>query len=513
MDVARRSVFPVVETMADSAPLLALTEISKSFGGIDALKGVNFDLRGGEIHGLVGQNGAGKSTLMKIIAGVYLDYQGTMRLDGAVTRFRSVHDAQAAGIGMVYQELSPIPDLTVAENVLLGRQPTGRFGVVNWRRMFREADDHLGGLGIEINARARMGSLPIGLQQLVEISRVLFSGARIIILDEPTSALSPPEVERLFEILRRLRDSGRSIVFISHFLDDVLKISDVITIFRNGRKVFTQVASGINKHNVIELMIGAGHGELEESYTGDIELKGKSGSRVVLETEHLTLGRAYRDISLTVRAGEVLGIYGFMGCGQIELVRTLFGRLHPEHGTLRLDSHPVTLRDTSMARREGAAFVSESRRSMLFYHEPVFKNITISVLRRISRYLLKPATERSIAAGLALRLHIEPPSVDRLLSTLSGGNQQKVALSKWLTYTPKILILSEPTRGMDVAAKSEVVKIIRELRDQGMGIIVSSTEPETVLALADRIIVMRKGQVTYEFGEETVSKERLLAEA
>ncbi|MGD1037664.1 MAG: sugar ABC transporter ATP-binding protein [Roseiarcus sp.] len=499
--------------MNGAAPILELSGISKSFAGVAALKEVDFALRPHEIHGLVGQNGAGKSTLMKIIAGVYTDYQGTIRLDGAVTRFRSTHDAQAAGIGMVYQELSTVPDLTVAENVLLGHQSTGRFGIVDWHRMVREADDHLRGLGIEINPRARMGSLPIGLQQLVEISRVLFSGARIIILDEPTSALSPPEVERLFEVLSRLRDSGQSIVFISHFLDDVLKISDVVTVFRNGRKVATQANEGLDKQQVIEQMIGTGHDELAESYTGDFELKDRPNLPVVLETERLSLGRAYRDISLTVRAGEVLGIYGFMGCGQIELVRALFGKLHPERGVVRLEGRSVALRNTSMARRAGVAFMSESRRSMLFYHEPVFKNITISVLERISRYLLKPETERSVSAGLVRRLHIDPPSVDRLVSTLSGGNQQKSALAKWLTYAPKVLILSEPTRGMDVAAKSDVVKIVRGLRDQGMAIIVASTEPETILALADRILVMRKGQLTREFAEGMVNKERLLAAA
>ena len=242
--------------MNSSAPILELTGISKSFGGVAALNEVDFALRPHEIHGLVGQNGAGKSTLMKIIAGVHTSYEGEARVDGAVSRFASTRDARAAGVGMVYQELSIVPDLTVAENVLLGQQPTGRFGVVDWRRMFREAQEHLRGLGLEINPRARAGSLPIGVQQLVEISRILFSGARIIILDEPTSALSPPEVERLFEVLRRLRNSGRSIVFISHFIDDILKISDVVTVFRNGRKIFSRATAGLEKQAVIAQMIG-----------------------------------------------------------------------------------------------------------------------------------------------------------------------------------------------------------------------------------------------------------------
>ena len=233
----------------------------------------------------------------------------------------------------------------------------------------------------------------------------------------------------------------------------------------------------------------------------------------MLETEGLSLQRAYRDISLTARAGEVLGLYGFMGCGQIELVRTLFGKLRPERGVVRLEGRPVKLRNTSIAARAGIAFLSESRRSMLFYLEPVFKNVTISVLQRVSRYLLKPAKERAIANDQVRRLRVKPPSVERLVSTLSGGNQQKVALAKWLTYEPKLLILSEPTRGMDVGAKSDVVKIVRALRDQGMAIIVASTEPDTILALADRILVIKKGEISREFVSGMVSKERLLAAA
>jgi ribose transport system ATP-binding protein len=496
-----------------SAPALELLGIAKSFGGVEALRDVDFGLAGGEIHGLVGENGAGKSTLMKIIAGVHADYQGVMRLDGVETRLHSTREAGAAGIGMVHQELSIVPELSVAENVFLGAQPTGRLGMVDWRRMAREAGEHLRGLGIEVDPRLRMGALPIGLQQLVELSRVLFSGARIIILDEPTSALSPPEVERLFAVLRRLKQAGKSIVFISHFLDDVLTIADTITILRNGRKVATAATAGIDKRWIIERMIGAGHDQLEESYTADVLLDSRPDAPVVLATEDLSLGRAYRGIGLTVRAGEVLGIYGFMGCGQIELARTLFGKLRADRGTLRIAGRERRLRSTAAARRAGIAFVPESRRLMLFAHEPVYKNISIGILGRLSRLLLKPALERRIAGEQVGRLRIRPSSTERLLSTLSGGNQQKVGLAKWLTYPPKVLVLSEPTRGMDVGAKDDVVKIVRGLRDQGIGIVVVSTEPETVLALADRIVVMKKGEIVCEFAGEALGKDRLLAAA
>jgi len=427
--------------------------------------------------------------------------------------FRSARDALGAGIGMVHQELSIAPDLSVAENVFLGTQPVGRLGVVRWRAMMREAKRQLAGLGLDIDPRTRIGDLPIGLQQMVEIARVLFSGARIIILDEPTSALSPPEVERLFSVLRRLRDDGRSIVFISHFLEDILRVSDTVTVFRNGRSIATTPAAATSKAALIESMIGAGHEEIGDTYRADIRLESADAAPVVLEAVKLSLGRAFRDVSLAARSGEVLGIYGFMGCGQVELVRTLFGKLKPDRGALRLDGRELAFSGTAAARRAGIAFVPESRRSMLFREEPLYKNISVSALERISRLLLKPKREREIARRQIERLQIRPPSADALLGALSGGNQQKVALAKWLSFPPKILILSEPTRGMDVGAKEDVVRIVRGLRREGLAVIVASTEPETVLSLADRVLVMKKGQVVREFANEVISKDRLLEAA
>ncbi len=494
-------------------PLLELAGISKSFGGVAALRNVDFLLAAGEIHGLVGENGAGKSTLMKIIAGVHHEFEGTMRLAGKEVRLASTRVAREAGIGMVHQELSAVRELSVAENVYLGVQPTTQLGLVDWRAMRRGAREHLAALGIDVDPRAPMGSLPLGLQQLVELARVLFSGARIIILDEPTSALSPPEVERLFGVLRRLREAGRSLIFISHFLDDVLAVCDRVTVFRNGRKVACAACADVDKTWLIHTMIGAGHGELEESYTAARQLDSKDAAPVMLHAELLTAPGAYREVSLDVRAGEVLGVYGFMGSGQVELARTLFGKLAPESGRIVIGGHPVRLTNTAQARRAGIALVPESRRAMLFAQEPVFKNITISILERISRLLLRPAAERAIARRQVERLHIRPPLPDRALGTLSGGNQQKVALARWLTHLPKVLVLSEPTRGMDVGAKDDVVKIVRGLREQGIGIVVVSAEPETVLSLADRILVMKKGKIVREFANEPVSKDRLLAAA
>jgi ribose transport system ATP-binding protein len=498
----------------DRSPILELQGITKSFGGVEALRGVDFALSPGEIHGLVGENGAGKSTLMKIIAGVHAGYDGEMRVDGKVVHFRSSADALAAGIGMVHQELSVAPDLTVAENVFLGVQPVNRLGLVAWRSMARRASEQLNSLGLDIDPRARLGDFPIGVQQLVELSRVLFSGARIIILDEPTSALSPPEIERLFEVLIRLKRGGRSIIFISHFLEDILKVSDEITIFRNGRKVATTpVTEGINKAWIIERMIGAGREELEESYLGEIKLTSKPEAPVVLEVKDLTLAPAYRDVSFAARGGEVLGIYGFMGCGQLELARTLFGKLKPDQGSLAIGGKLANLANTSAARHAGVAYVAESRRSMLFGEEPIYKNVSIAVLGRLARLVLKPDRERALAREQVKALDIRPPNVEARLRGLSGGNQQKVGLAKWLTHAPRILLLAEPTRGMDVGAKEDVVKIVRALREKGIAIVVFSTEPETVLSLADRVLVMRKGEIAHEFADEAISKDRLLAAA
>jgi ribose transport system ATP-binding protein len=349
------------------------------------------------------------------------------------------------------------------------------------------------------------------LQQLVELSRVLFSGARIIILDEPTSALSAPEVKRLFAVLRKIKSEGRGIVFISHFLDDVLEVSDTVTVFRNGRKVATEPASGLTKDSVISHMIGRGSIGMHMGESAD--LKGDDAKPVALAADNLSDGKNLHGVSLKLRAGEITGIYGFMGCGQVELARALFGKVKLKRGSISLGNARQHFRSTAAARAAGIAFLPENRRMMLFRGEPVYKNISISILDRIHRLLLKPSVEREIAARQTADLQIRPPKPEMLLGSLSGGNQQKVALAKWLTHLPKVLILSEPTRGMDVGAKEDVIRIVRSLRDKGVAILVLSTEPETILTLADRVSVMRKGVVAQEFSGGIIHKADLLAAA
>ncbi|MCG6883929.1 MAG: sugar ABC transporter ATP-binding protein [Silicimonas sp.] len=494
-----------------ATPLLEMRAVTKRFGGVAALRNVDFSITEGEIHGLVGENGAGKSTMMKIIAGVHADFEGEMFVGGKPVHFRSAREALDAGIGMVHQELSVVPDLTVAENVFLGHQPVMAGGIVDWRKMNRTARTQIASLGLDIDPTTRMGALPVGLQQLVELSRVLFSGARIIILDEPTSALSPPEVERLFGVLRQLREQGRSLIFISHFLDDVLEISDRVTVFRNGERVATTAAAGLTKDEVISQMIGRGSAEM--TMGEETELSGDDSRTVVMEVRNLSDGKGLADVSLAMRKGEIHGVYGFMGCGQIELSRALFGKGNLRNGEMILEGKPVKFRSTASARRAGIAYVPENRGMMLFRTEPVFKNVSISILERIAKIMLRPNAERRITMAHVEDLQIRPPDTDIDLGNLSGGNQQKVALAKWLTHLPKALILVEPTRGMDVGAKEDVIRIVKSLRDKGVAILVLSTEPETILTLADRVTVMKKGRVAREFATGHLEKADLLSAA
>jgi ribose transport system ATP-binding protein len=318
-------------------------------------------------------------------------------------------------------------------------------------------------------------------------------------------------VKRLFDVLRKIKADGRGIIFISHFLDDVLEISDTVTVFRNGKKVVTESAATLTKDAVISHMIGRGSIDMHMGESAD--LTGDDSKPIVLAAEAIGDGRQLRDVSLKLRAGEITGVYGFMGCGQIELARALFGKIPIKQGRFLLNGSQKSFHSTAAARGEGIAFVSESRRMMLFRTEPVYKNISIAILDRIHQWLLKPKAERAIAGTRAKDLQIRPPNPNMMLGSLSGGNQQKVALAKWLTHLPKVLILSEPTRGMDVGAKEDVIRIVKDLRDRGVAILVLSTEPETILTLADRVSVLRKGRVAKEFNTGTIRKADLLAAA
>nr|MBA3290806.1 sugar ABC transporter ATP-binding protein [Actinomycetota bacterium] len=332
-------------------PLLALRGVTKRFGGAVALDGVDFELAPGEIHGLLGENGAGKSTLMKILSGVHKPDEGEITLHGQVVRFGAPAEAQAHGIGMIYQELSTISQLTVAENVFLGRQPLNRAGLIDWKRMNAEAAAHLREFGIELDVTARVGDLALGAQQLVEIARVVFSGADVIILDEPTSALSVPEAERLFSSMREFKARGKSLIFISHFLEDVMAVADRVTILKNARKVATLANNGLTKARLIELMIGHDAATLGASYEQSVTLPPPSDTQAVLEVDGLSATGAFQEINVTVRASEIVAIYGFLGAGMTEVARALFGQIRPDAGTVRLDGRLVRIRSSRDAKR------------------------------------------------------------------------------------------------------------------------------------------------------------------
>jgi ribose transport system ATP-binding protein len=507
--------------MADqaAAPILELRAVSKRYGGAVALESVDFELLPGEVHGLIGENGAGKSTMMKLLSGVYSDYSGELLLDGQPARFASPADAQARGIGMVYQELSTFPHLTVAEN-LFSRRPPGRAGLIDWGRMTREAQAHLQALQMDIDVTARMGELSVGTQQIVEIARVIFSGARIIMLDEPTSALSPPETRRLFEFIATLKRQGKTIIFVSHFLEDVLEVADRITVLKNSRKVTTLDARGASKHQLVELMIGADAKILQQMYEADAGVAARRRDRAlgapVLEVEHLSKPGAFGDISLALRGGEILGLFGFMGAGQIQLARCLFGAQQPSAGKILLDGRLLRLRNTTDARNAGIAYVPENRRDTLMLGQEIFKNVTLAHLGTLLRGLVNQRAEVAIARSQVESVGVKPagPELPMLpVGSLSGGNQQKVVLAKWLTKRPKLLILNEPTRGMDVGAKDEVMTIVQELRDQGVAILLITTEPETILSVADRALVINKGSITAELGGQELTKENLMKHA
>ena len=496
--------------------LLELRAVTKHFGGVTALDGVNFDLCAGEVHGLVGENGAGKSTMMKLLAGVYADYGGEMRLEGSPVRFRSPADAQARGIGMVYQELSGFPHLTVAEN-LFGRRLPGRRGLVDWTAMIHDAKELVQQFGLDIDVTHTMGRLPVGHQQLVEVSRVIWSGARILILDEPTSALSPPETRRLFEFLRRLKTQGKTLVFISHFFDDVLEVSDRVTVLKGGRVVASLAAANTDKHRLIELMVGAR--EPAAPHRG-AQVTGERPAAQpppfgpeVLAARSLTRRGAFADVSLSLHRGEIVGLFAFMGAGQNRFAQCLFGADRIDAGEILLEGKPAKLTNTTRARDAGIGYVPESRRDSVMLGQPVYRNITLAHLGRLVRGWLRERRERVIASAQIRDLGIRPPNPDLLVGALSGGNQQKVVLAKWLTQAPKVLLLNEPTRGMDVVAKEEVTGIVKRLRDQGVAILLVTTEPEAILAVADRAVVMRRGRVTAELHGESLTKENLMRSA
>ena len=495
------------------APLLECRNIRQRFGGVVALDGVDFTLRHGEVHGLVGSNGAGKSTLMKILAGALPEYEGDVSLDGNPIRLSSPAAALDHGIAMVYQELSGVGQLSVAENLFLGRQLANGVGWLDWKRMRQQARDYLSELGIDVNVRRRLDRYPLVIRQMVEIARGLHSGAQVLILDEPTSALSPPETKRLFELIGQLKERGVSVVFISHFLEDVLQICDRVTIFRNGLRVETSNAADLTKPEIIHKMLG--HSELvtEVGYESSVTLPPLSTAEPVLSCTSLSKTGAFKDISLQVRPGECLGLYGFVGAGHQELAHALAGSLAPSAGQVWLDQQPLALGNVHAAVQRGVVLVAADRATTLVRSSPIFSNVTLAHLKHSMGEWLTRLREVAVAQPFVSRVGCRPANPRMSVGKLSGGNQQKVVMAKWLLGEIRVLILEEPTRGMDVGAKDEIMKLVADQKRQGAAIILASTEPELVLGHADRILTFHRGQVTHEFCDRELGKGELMRHA
>lgn len=498
----------VAAPVATSARLVG---ISKTFGGVHALSDVDFDIGRGEIHALVGHNGAGKSTLMKCLTGACVPDSGDIYVGERKEDFRSPADAIRAGIGVVYQELSLFPTLSVGENVL-GRHALGS-SWIRWRRVWSVASEHLRSVGLEIDPRTPLSQLALGQQQLVEIARALSSGASVIVLDEPTSALSPAECQLLFSTLHTLAGEGRSFVLVTHILEEVIGNADRVTVLRDGLRVRTLMAASTTKPDLVDLMMGRQARVLRSTYEGDVVvLPPASTDPLVLEIAGLHVTPGVRGVDLTVRRGECVGIYGDLGSGHFRLAEAVFGLVQPSGGRIVVDGHPSASRTPTRARDSGIGFLPADRRQALALGQSVSRNVTLAALHRIQGWFLDPRSEQSITARFIDDLSIANATPQRSVGLLSGGNQQKVLLARWLVRPPALMVLVEPTRGMDVSAKSEVIDIVSKLRSDGVSVLVVSTEPETVLAMARRIVVMHRGRVTAEYAGCRVDK-RMLVEA
>ena len=498
------------------SPLLEMRNIVKEFPGVRALDGVTFDLFAGEFHSLVGENGAGKSTLMKVLSGVYPagTYEGEIVVEGETKQFKTVRDAENAGIAIIFQELSLVKELTVGENIFLGREPS-KFGVISWTQLYGKANQLLRDLNLPIDPKTPVGNLGIGSQQLVEIAKALSQDAKILVLDEPTAALTETEVKTLFEILRKLKSRGVGMIYISHKLNEVFEMSDRITVLRDGRTVGTNDTRDLTIAKVIAQMVGREVGDIfptSRHEFGETVLKVKNLTAFEPETDKKLVDA----ISFHVKKGEVLGIAGLMGAGRSELLMTIFGaHLGKSSGEIFVEGNRVEIDSPSKAIKSGIGFVTEDRKRFgLILDQTIANNITLAGLKKIGGNFLTSQTSEIVAARKSIQdLRVKANSPETVTGTLSGGNQQKVVLGKWLLTNPKVLFLDEPTRGIDVGAKQEIYAYINELAKNGLAIVMVSSELPEVLGLSDRVLVLHEGKLTGEFSRQDATAERVMAAA
>ncbi|GAC1434878.1 MAG: sugar ABC transporter ATP-binding protein [Ktedonobacteraceae bacterium] len=488
-----------------SKPIVELVDISKQFGAVHALSGAQLELYPGEVHALLGENGAGKSTLVKILGGIHRPDTGEVKIGGEAVDLHSPAQSQHLGIAVIHQEPTLFPDLNVAENVFMGRHPRDRFGRVNWKQMYQDVERLLVSLDVPLSVATPAKGLSVADQQLVEIAKALSLDARVLVMDEPTAALSAPEVEKLFTITRQLRQRGVAILFVSHRLEEVFALSDRITIMRDGAHVITAPTPTFTSDDIIRHMVGR---ELTELFPkGDAEI-----GEVILDVRHLTREGVFRDVSFQLRRGEILGFAGLVGAGRTEVARVLFGIDRADAGEIRIDNTRVHISSPNAAMRHGLAYVPEDRRQQgLVMDFSICANMTLPIVQRFSRLgMVNRSHEREIATDYSQQLHVRSAGIQQLVKALSGGNQQKVVLAKWLITKPSILILDEPTRGVDVGAKAEVHRIVSDLASKGLAIILISSELPEVLAMADKVLVMHEGRLTGAFDRAEANQENVM---
>ena len=479
--------------------------IDKSFDSNQVLKQAGFTLESGEVHALMGENGAGKSTLMKILTGVYTKDAGTVLVDGKEVNYKNPQEAEKAGIVFIYQELNVMFDLTVEENLFMGKEIHGKFGICDKKAMQKKAQEALNILGVNISPKTVMAELSVGQQQMVEIFKALMADAKVIIMDEPTAALTQSETVALFKVIESLRKKGVSMVYISHRMEEIFELCDRITVLRDGSYIGVKNIPETNMNEIVKMMIGR---EIGERYPSRNVKIGKE----VLKVKELTRKGTFHDVNFSVRAGEVLGVSGLMGAGRTEIMQAIFGNLSYESGTIEIDGKEVKISNPRQAMEHGIGFITEDRKTEgLMLDKSIRENISLCNLRRISKSsVISREAEKNMVAEAIKDLHIKCFGSYHECNNLSGGNQQKVVLAKWILTNPKILILDEPTRGVDIGAKKEIYSIINKLAAQGVAIIMVSSELPEVLGMSDNIMVVREGEVRGIISYEEANQERVM---
>lgn len=479
--------------------------IDKAFGGNKVLRNAGLTINNGEIHALIGENGAGKSTLMKILTGVYTKDAGTVIVDGKEVSYKNPKEAEEAGIVFIHQELNVLFDLTVEENMFMGKEITNRLGVCDTKAMRNEVNRVLDKLGVRINPNTRMDRLSIGQQQMIEIAKALMIDAKVIIMDEPTAALTQSETQILFQIIKNLKEKGVSIIYISHRMEEIFELSDRITVLRDGQYIATKRTIDTDMNDVVKMMIGR---EIGERYP---ERNSKIGT-VIFEVKNLNCPGLFKDISFQVHAGEVLGVSGLMGAGRTEIMKAIFGDMPNVTGKIFIDEEEVINKNPRQAMKNGIGFITEDRKlEGLMIEDSIMKNISIANLGKISKKgVIQNKLEKNLIKENIEELHIKCIGPSHECTNLSGGNQQKVVFAKWIDTDPKVLILDEPTRGVDIGAKKEIYNIINKLAATGVGIIMVSSELPEVLGMSDRIMVVREGKITGILPKEKANQENIM---